>query len=570
MPVHATSASGGSDPRTVNALFLFEEFVPLEYRQQLVETHATRRRLPSLFSPSSKQKQWKPAPTLNGRPYVVGHVPRSPSYREVEFEGLLRGNASATKIISLSKRTAQAPRSSLAPPSSPPERTATPRPRAVVVPQTPMSPPRQELPQPMTPAKKVGSRDSDYTPTTPQSAKRMSRFRLPGGIPVPSPGGGRKSGMVPSEYSTVDFETRLAGYSDDESGSGSGGGGTPKHKKRESRDDAWVDILVATHSRRLGGQEAEMRKPGDRIRGLKGGRSDPELASMEVAQALAGIRARSPPSDDEFLSDRYQEPVSVYRTSDIEPHEEVVAEPDTSRDLTEVDPEQDPDVSSIMSHPRKRMGYFDLHPERRPLRKSEEEEDPRSRIAQAQSDDEDDEPVYGSQHTAPQQIEIPEFDNDEEQRHEKETSHSRVESVTLPQIIVPPKRTSSKTAALIEMYREKERESTTSTKPPGSPVSPAVTPSKLPVRTASLPKETIPLPPLPVDAPDSPTLPPPSTDLAPLSSSPNPPAQELDPESDIDLDEPPRVPLEETGRDSPGRYIHGAPLHNVLEEEEED
>lgn len=528
---------------------LFEEFVPLEYRQQLVETQTTRRRLPSLFSPSNKSKQWKPAATLNGRPYVVGHVPRSPSHKEVEFEGLLRGNASATKVISL--RPSQPP-SSLSPPNMASERAATPRPIAM----NPVSSQqlRQE-PVPMSPARPVSSRDSD-PPMTPQ--KRPSRFRLPGGIPVPSPGGGgRKSGMVPAEYSAVDFDTRMAGYSDDED----------KPGNRESKDDAWVDILVATHSRRMGGQEAELKKSGDRVRGLRGRSephlADPELASMEVAQALAGVRATSPPSDDE-IDNRHMEPASGYRDSEYdETHDESVIEPEGYQPEPSQDLEDDPDVDSIMSHPRRRMGYFDLHPERRPARKSEEDEDPRARLTQSHSDDEDDEAAERALEQSRMatltahhndEIDVPEFNNNDEQLRQKESTHSRAESATIPQQVVdPPKRTTSKTAALIEMYREKERERE---KPPVSPTgSPA--PSKLPVRSASLPQRD---PPPPAEAP-----------AGPLPAAPvEPSSPEHQAEHDSDLEEPPHVPLDESGRDSPGRYIHGAPLHNVLEEEEEE
>ena len=91
--------AAGSDIRTATTLILFEEFVPLGYRQQLAGNTSSRKRLPSLFS-STKGKQWKLASTLNGQPYMVGHVPHIPSYREVEFEGLLRAKAD-TKVISL-------------------------------------------------------------------------------------------------------------------------------------------------------------------------------------------------------------------------------------------------------------------------------------------------------------------------------------------------------------------------------------------------------------------------------------------------------------------------------------
>ena len=523
---------------------LFEEFVPLEYRQQLAETTTTRRRLPSLFSPSNKSKQWKPAATLNGRPYVVGHVPRSPSYREVEFEGLLRGNTSATKVITLSKRSSQAIRPSLSPPTAIiSERAGTPRPGAIPAPVS------HDALHPLSPPMATTSQDSDL-PSTP-SSKRMSRFRLPGGIPVPSPGGLIKSGMAPSEYSTLDFETRLAGFSDDDENNVSGGGQS-KHKKGESRDDAWVDILVASHSRRMGGQDSELKKPGDRIKGLKGGRSDPELASMEVAQALAGVRALSPSSDDDVA-----EPVTLaYRESDYEDHDEPVVQPDHESDHHhhERNFELDPDIDSVMSAPtRRRVGYFDLHPERRP-RKSDEE-DPRDRLADPNSDDEDDGPIYGlppSHHVGlppHPRINLPGFDNEEE-RYQSDMAQSRAESFMVPPqpVLVPPKRTTSKTAALIEMYRERERESS-----PVSPVSPAS--SKLPVRSSSLAKEALPrVPMLPIE-------------VSAASPSPSP---EPEHEPILQLGELPHVPLEETGRASPGRYIHGAPLHNVLEEEEED
>ena len=527
---------------------LFEEFVPLEYRQQLIETQTSRRRLPSFFSPSNKSKQWKPAATLNGRPYVIGHVPQSPSHKEVEFEGLLRGSARATKVISV--RPSQPP-SSLSPLNTASERVATPRPIAMT--QEP----------PLIPA---NSGDSDPTMTT---QKRPSRFRLPGGIPVPSPGGGRKSGMLPAEYSAVDFDTRMAGYSDDEERPGN----------RESRDDAWVDILVTTHSRRMGSQEAEMRMSGDRIRGLKGGRSepllaDPEIASMEVAQALAGVRTASPPSDDEN-DGRYTEPVSRYRDSEYdETHEEPVIEPEGYEPEHSQDPEDDPDIVSIMSHPRKRMGYFDLHPERRPVRKFEQDEDPRARLTQSHSDEEEEEAAERAlnySRTAAltarrnDDLDVPEFSHKDGQLHQKEGTYSRTESATIPQpVIDPPKRATSKTAALIEMYREKERERE---KPPVSPAGSSVPsklpiPAKPPIRSSSLPQRDVP------PSVEAPITPLPTVPVEP--SSPESPSPEHEIERDSGLEDPPRVPLDETGRSSPGRYVHGAPLHNVLEEEEEE
>ncbi|EGN97329.1 hypothetical protein SERLA73DRAFT_169698 [Serpula lacrymans var. lacrymans S7.3] len=579
--------------------------------------------------------QWKPAATLNGRPYVVGHVPRSPSYREVEFEGLIRGNGSSTKVLSLSKPQ----------PPLPPgargvgvgmggqeglgggERPATPRPTprpAISAPlyvgtRTGPAPVAQGSKGEQTPAKKgcLGGVGGGGEAGEGTLAKK-SRFRLP----VPSPTGARQSKMMPAEYSSVDFETRLAGYSDDEWSGGSGGSGNAggaggnskegekeKQERRLSKDDAWVDILVATHNRRMKGQEVEMR--GGRARGLgggRGGRSDPEIASQEVAQVLAGIRARSPMSDEDEV-DQTMEPVD-----DMAPPVPARTRPrranangdglDSGAAVEEgeggsLDVLDDPDVDSVMSYPRRRMGYFDLHPERRPGRPQNEDGDdgeegdeagygtpdalPSTRSPKATSSA----PVRSSIDTmesvsdyAPTTVThdmdllpMPEFANGEEGREEKESGHSRAESMTLPGLLhVSPTLgageasggggkggAQGRTAALIEMYREKERE-----KEKGG-----VMPSRLPVRSTSMQTKDK-LPPLPPVTKDGSSPPPP------------PPQPESEPTPEVEetaeagqepavVDPPPPLPvLTETGRESPGRYIHGAPLHNVLEEEEEE
>ena len=73
----------------------------------------------------------------------------------------------------------------------------------------------------------------------------------------------------------MDFDTRLVSFDDELP--------TNKHQRLKSKDDVWVDILVAMNSRRLAGQDAEMRT------GLRGGRSDPKLASQEVSGVLATV-----------------------------------------------------------------------------------------------------------------------------------------------------------------------------------------------------------------------------------------------------------------------------------------
>ena len=69
---------------------------------------------------------------------------------------------------------------------------------------------------------------------------------------------------------------------------------------RSERDDAWVDILVASHSRRAGNQDAEVRRPGG-PQPRNASHQDPEVASQEVAQVLAGIRGPSPPFDGDSV-----------------------------------------------------------------------------------------------------------------------------------------------------------------------------------------------------------------------------------------------------------------------------
>ncbi|KZP09242.1 hypothetical protein FIBSPDRAFT_873848, partial [Athelia psychrophila] len=196
---------------------------------------------------------------------------------------------------------------------------------------------------------------------------------------------------------------------------------------------------------------------------------------------------------------------------------------------------------------RQMVSYFDLHPERRPKPRAsdEEDDDPRARLAQSDESHED-----NANPARMSAIDVPDFATPEEERHQQETGHSRVESMTLPTIIIPPPRTTSKTAALIEMYRGKEKEGN----------SPVGLDSRLPMRSAS--KESLPLPPTP-----------PVKVLTPPPASPTPLADELEEEPTPEVDPelaPPAVELAASGRDSPARYIHGAPLHNVVEEEEED
>ena len=556
MPPTRTTTSGGADPRTSNTLILFEEFVPLEYREQLAIKSASRRRLPSLFSTSGR-KQWKQAATLNGRPYVIGHVPVRPSPREIEFEGLLHGNNS-TRILSLNPKrsTSGLQNNALPSPSFLP---------SVPIIKVPTRTPETSAVHPRPPKS-----DETHSDATVSSPMKKSIFKA-----------NRKS-MMPAEYSTVEFETRMASYSDDEA-NGRLEPEDVKQRRRESNADAWVDILVGSQDR-FASQEAEM--PDRKKRNRQGRRSDPDLARQEVAQVLAAVQNRSPsppstvdPVDRDFgvaqHLDLYVSDTDVIEVEHVPrlsnarstiSAEASNQEHDDAENINgaHVDTSEGDDIldGQHMLRQQPRLGYFDLHPERRKAQTQSIIDDPRDKFAN-DSDEEDDEAVYGPPDVTDvvRPLPIPPATSTKPVIHEPSpvnpAKSTALDLSQLPEVkaqgntITEPS-SGSKTAALIEMYRERERGN--GAKPSISsnalPVAPLVT-SRLPVRTSSLPKEN------PVPAPSIP-----STNVAVTVSPPT-----LD---DLTM-EIPRIPVDESqGRASPGRYKHGEPLHNVLEEEEEE
>ena len=325
-----------------------------------------------------------------------------------------------------------------------------------------------------------------------------------------------------------------------------------KQERRQSKDDAWVDILVSGSSRRLGTQDAVLRA----------GRSDPDLVGQEVAQVLAAVKGH-PPSDDE-QDEVVMEPVD-------EPMRSSVENPPSSSDhgpfraSTTEEEEEEPSPAP----PPRRLGYFDLHPERRRGIVSTAEDDPRSRLAYDDSDSEIDYPRKESLDWGRQS-----GDNEPEPR-----TPIPVQTVTPPRVLpqkpdvellspditngeglLPsptitqpqPEQSKSKTSSLIEMYREKERVA-------GQPV-------PQPARLSPQPARLSPQPPVPPQpAPQQPVRPPPSPVSKPEHSN-TPPPQPRTPSPDPPEDTPGKYDQSPTGF---GRYIHGAPLHNVLEEEEE-
>ncbi len=487
-----------------NTLILFEEFVPLEYRQQLGSAGSTtRRRLPSLFSSNSsptstaskstrkKNSKKNLAPSLNGS---ASTRTSKNAAAEVEFEGLLRGEGGRkTKVI----RLGGAPEIVTSPAQSFPLTKTI----------TPIASPKSQA-RPMTPSKS-GSSDT----------KR--RFRL-NTTSITTPRKSIVSG-IPSEATSVDFETRMASLDSDayEEYPVINGGTT------ERRDeDSWVDILVGSQERRMAGQE--YRANGSSKRNAKGYGGDPDLVSLEIEEALKGV-PRDMSASPEVMAPRSVVPPPVddggYGDEDESVEIETVPRRSqsshsshTERSYRHEEVEDDEPVEEDEAKPApRRLTYFDLHPDRRPSHPVAENEhhddDPRARF-RADSDSEDE-----------GQVEV------------RDVTPRSLPSV--PAIVTPPSNGSdgsvkSKTAALIEMYREKEKGS--------SPVlgskSPSMTPSPTPSLNAELPS------PSPVRG---------------LPASPSPP----------EAISPPAISGDE-GRASPARYVHGAPLHNVIEEEEEE
>ena len=553
--------------------------MPLEYRQQLSAGVQNKRTLASFFSPG-KSKQWKQAPTLNGRPYVVGHVPRGLNYREAEFEGLLQGNNSSTKVISLGR-------------DGPVKREVT-HSEGFGSAMSPVS--RRARPEDISSPLFVGLReDTTPRPSTPAAPPAPAptskrRFRLP---LTPS---GRTSGLTPSQAEDIDFETRLASYSDDELNSiNTNSRKLSKEERRRSKDDAWVDILVASHSRRAGNQDAEIRRPGG-PRARNASRPDPELASLEVAQVLAGVRGPSPLFDGESVD---IEPMNVPHRSKIDslgsPMEDMYAPTiPGSVDLPEPEPEEAQE--SDLPRSQRRMGYFDLHPERRRFRAGGGGEEDFDEFARA-ADESDDHPrrsdvtesVYSSGPTPPASphpaVHAP------LQPESAAPAFPSSSSSFVPSPVAAPSPSPSsqapsprdlqrqqevrdrlsgkpgpKASSLIEMYREKERQA--SGGKGDSPGKSSAIVQQQQLRTTAAVKESTPLPP-PPPPPSEPSLFPASIGQADELVAEAGVEAEVEGGDGEELVEPPNLDFDH-GRESPYRYVHGAPLHNVVEEEEEE
>ncbi|KAG8919332.1 hypothetical protein FRC02_001745 [Tulasnella sp. 418] len=609
----------GTDPRTSSQWFLFEEFVPREYREQLI--NPPKKGKGTIFtSGSNKNKGWKPAQTVNGKPYTGR--PRSPNAREAEFDALLRASASEskTRLISLSNSSnaQQQPRSHTLPPVT----GAVGSRSQVASPGGGGMEPRVAFPPSATSFRSGGGgMDGIASPTsntnlgttnqnsninsisfsesygagpstvvTPQKEKGnlgpggsgfSSRFKIPGRDSVK-----RSSGLRGSEYDPdLEFEIRTASDSSGELLStpvkprGLAALAGSKHGRKHSKDDAWVDILVAGQ-RRMANQDSPSRPMGNSngtpdngslLRtprtSLNRARSDPELAREEIARALAianraTVDFGNDVDDEDDLYDSqaghggYQQH-QQRRGYGSEEEEEVMEVPSIVR-RQQSGPAihvRSASESSEGGLPYDRSSY----PPRRPHYRSDEE-----------ADDED-EPISPPP--------PPPLSKD---GHTNGTSNAplpnRTPSPNPPapepttpenQIAQPQGRRpggGNGVSSLIQMYGKKDQDAAAGVYHAKTP------PSKLPVRSlaqsnnpllaiAAMHQQQSPSPTSPVGKAGKMTDSP--SPVHSRDETPSPPPPQPSPQETYDL--PPRL------SPSPAlpRYVHGAPLHNVMEEESE-
>jgi hypothetical protein len=348
-----------------------------------------------------------------------------------------------------------------------------------------------------------------------------------------------------------------------------------KEERRRSKDDAWVDILVASHSRRAGNQDAEIRRPGGpRPRNASRPGPDPEVASQEVAQVLAGVRGPSPLFDGESVD---IEPMNIPHRSKIDsrgsPIDEIFV-PTIPGSVDIVVPEEIQQVE--LTRAQRRMGYFDMHPERRPTQVDADEglldqfASAAGTIEGIPRRSDGTESVYSSGSTPPASPKLTKL-NTQHLQPQLPISPPSAPAAPSPSPQAPSPRdlqrqqevrdrlsgkSGVKASSLIEMYREKERQVSSGSSPGKSSAATEAQPQ----RSTPAAKESTPLPPPP---------PPPELSLSPLDTASLGTEEDIEGGENDGFIEAPNFELDH-GRESPFRYVHGAPLHNVVEEEEEE
>jgi len=292
------------------------------------------------------------------------------------------------------------------------------------------------------------------------------------------------------------------------------------------------------------------------------------------------------------------------------PLEEIYA-PSIPSMLDLAEPKGVPVVVEPPPRPQPRVGYFDVHPERRRMRVGVDDDlDQFAHAAgQGQMEMEDiprrsditaTESVYSSGPSPPAspQLTVTKLSTEPQGHAELGLPKLPLSSPATPPTPNPPPQTQipsprdlqrqqevrdrlagkpgPKASSLIEMYREKERQASGSRLPVrSSPASPAQEQPQEQPQTQKPPhpstlaaKESTPLPP-----PPPPLVPTQQQELSIFPTDTPLMGHGLGGELEGEEGEypvPPNFEFEDDGRESPfRRYKHGAPLHNVVEEEEE-
>lgn len=338
------------------------------------------------------------------------------------------------------------------------------------------------------------------------------------------------------DLETIDFETRTTGsFSSSRGSTPPGTARESKHERTRSKDDTWVDILVQSNSRRIGGQDATMSTAQRRRT------ADPVAMSAAVGnldlndgeQRQGGIFEYDHSHDPIHIDDEYEE--------------------GGRRGLSRDDDDDDEDIQEIdYAPPKHKAAMFQqnqLHP------------NVQGDIGDNSSDDETVEHFPPVPSTSKR-------DQSEGSYMHKDTNRSH-----LPSSPSPAHKSGGGqggVSALIEKY------ASLGTSGSGSP-----SPSRLPVRSTSLAKESkeLPIPgsslsPTHAGAKDAPLPRTPTTEDEPDVAThdfPRPLSGDLTPTQTPSRSHNQSPDLEPPSAPSPTpRYIHGAPLHNLPEDPEEE
>lgn len=555
-----TSRDGAAaDPRTGSQWFLVEEFIPREYRDDLQSPK--KKKNPLLASLNAKNKKWQPASTMNGQPYAGR--PRSPNPRDYEFDAVIRNSGSTTKLT-LSSPTV--------PPLSRPEltRVATPR--------------DGSSPVVMSPGPKSRSRTMEVPPERPEPSKSISaplfvpprvdskEYKLPSPAApeTPSKPGGTpkvtgslarlrpgKPRQPPAEWdASIEFETRTESDTSGDDGQSPSGPSKRGHARRLSKQDAWVDIVVMNPDEQPGEDGLRLTASRD---------ADPLLAQAEIDRVVENMRRapqeafnprRSVVDDDEVLRPRGRH---VSRADS----DEVGIQAGTingRRPTIATKPHEDLQIP--------------------PVAEPAVQETPARRLPLPAS------PYPPGRTPSPSGV------------RQLPPVSSPPEPAPAPNPVPSPAGRGSGVSSLVEMYHNKEAAALATIPPallPKSQQAPLNTPSRLPVsvsppvNSGSVPRSNS--APVPMPSPVGPTA---ATEEAypaapvqrpsgipisvqPQHHTPSPPRNATDDMSSIteaseDSMEPlePPPPLDPQRVPSPGRYVHGAPLTNVMEADEEE